>query len=151
MNYWLMKTEPDAFSLDDLKNMPKQTTMWDGVRNYQARNLLRDDIKVGDKVFFYHSRVKPPCIVATTIVTRNGYPDPTQFDTQTKYYDSKSSEDNPRWYCVDITFEKELNRPIGLDELRLHPKLEGMKLLQKGARLSVQPVTKEEWTYILSI
>ncbi|MCI5071995.1 EVE domain-containing protein [bacterium] len=151
MNYWLMKTEPDAFSLEDLKNAPKQTTLWDGVRNYQARNIMRDEMKLGDKVFFYHSRIKPPSIVAIAKVVKESHPDPSQFDEKSKYYDPKASPEKPRWFCVDIQLERELKQAIGLDELKKHAELADMPLLQKGQRLSVQPVSPKHWTFILQL
>lgn len=151
MNYWLMKTEPDAFSLQDLKKSPQQTTLWDGVRNYQARNIMRDQMKLGDQVFFYHSREKPPSIVAIAKVVKESYPDPSQFDEKSKYYDSKSDPQNPRWFCVDIQLVQELKHPIGLDQLKKHSELADMPLLQKGQRLSVQPVSSTHWKFVLQL
>ena len=151
MNYWLMKTEPETFSLQDLKKAPKQTTLWDGVRNYQARNIMRDQMKLGDQVFFYHSRVQPPCIVAIAKVVKESYPDPSQFDKKSKYYDSKADPRKPRWFCIDIQLQRELKRPLGLDELKQNSELRDMPLLQKGQRLSVQPVSAKQWNFILSL
>lgn len=147
MNYWLMKTEPEAYSWDDLKNKPNSTDFWDGVRNYQARNFMRD-MKVGDKVFFYHSQINPPAIVGIATVVREAYPDPTQFDPESKYFDPKSKTDDPRWSVVDIRSEAEFAEPVTLPELRDIPELEEMVLLRKGSRLSVQPVTEKEWKII---
>ena len=147
MNYWLMKTEPVAYSWDDLKNEPNSTDFWDGVRNYQARNFMRD-MKVGDKVFFYHSQINPPAIVGIATVVREAYPDPTQFDPESKYFDPKSKTDDPRWSVVDIRSEAEFAEPVTLPELRDIPDLEEMVLLRKGSRLSVQPVTEKEWKII---
>ena len=147
MNYWLMKTEPEAYSWDDLKNKPNSTDFWDGVRNYQARNFMRD-MKVGDKVFFYHSQINPSAIVGIATVVREAYPDPTQFDPESKYFDPKSKTDDPRWSVVDIRSEAEFAEPVTLPELRDIPDLEEMVLLRKGSRLSVQPVTEKEWKII---
>lgn len=147
MNYWLMKTEPEAYSWDDLKNQPNSTDFWDGVRNYQARNFMRD-MKVGDKVFFYHSQINPPAIVGIATVVREAYPDPTQFDPESKYFDPKSKTEDPRWSVVDIRSEAEFAEPVTLPELRDIPVLEEMVLLRKGSRLSVQPVTEKEWKKI---
>ncbi len=146
--YWLMKTEPDTFSWDDLMKEPGQTTHWDGVRNYQARNFLRDRIRVGDGVLFYHSSTDPPAAVGTATVVKTGYPDPTQFDRKSKYHDPKSNRDNPRWFVVDIKADKAFKRPVTLKEMRENPGLEKMKLIQRGMRLSVQPVTAAEWKIV---
>ena len=147
--YWLMKTEPNVFSIDDLNKSPKKTTCWEGVRNYQARNLLRDKIKKGDKVLFYHSRVDPMAVVGTAHVVKEGYPDYHQFDAKSKYYDAKSDPDNPRWYMVDIKLDKKFKTPITLKAMREVKGLEDMMLLKKGARLSVQPVSAKEWKVVL--
>ncbi|MBT6725771.1 MAG: EVE domain-containing protein [Deltaproteobacteria bacterium] len=151
MKYWLLKTEPDVFSLEDLKNCPNQTENWDGIRNYQARNLMRDEMQVGDRAFFYHSRQAEPAIVGTVKVVREAYPDHTSWNLTSKYFDEKSSPENPRWLMVDVQFEKEFLRPVTLKELRSIPELKEMFLLRKGMRLSVQPVTKEEFQLILSL
>lgn len=150
-NYWLMKSEPNAFSIDDLAKCPKQTDKWDGVRNYQARNFMRDAMKVGDKVFFYHSNAKPPCIVGICEIASEPYPDPTQFDDRSKYFDPKSDSDNPRWILVDVKFLKKLKRPVAINEIRANKKLKDMKLVQKGQRLSIQPVSKNEWDEVLEM
>lgn len=148
--YWLFKSDPDTFGLKELRGSPDRTTCWDGVRNYQARNLLRDSIRTGDGVLFYHSQLKPPEIVATAKVVRAGYPDPTQFDPSEPHHDPKSDPQAPRWYAVDIRLEREFGRPVTLPELRETPGLEEMVLLQRG-RLSVQPVTPGEWKIILKL
>lgn len=148
MNYWLMKSEPSTFSIKDLEKAPKKTTHWEGVRNYQARNFLRDQIKAGDQVFFYHSSTEVPAIVGTAEVVKNGYPDPSQFDPQSKYFDETSDPKNPRWYVVDIKHQKTFLNPVSIQALREIPALSEMKLLQKGMRLSVQPVTASEWKAI---
>lgn len=150
MNYWLMKSEPEAFSIDDLQAMPEQTEHWDGVRNYQARNMMRDTMKVGDMVFFYHSNCAEPGIVGIIQVVREGYPDFTAFDPESKYFDPKSDPDQPRWYMVDIKFVRTLKRKISLRELKQYDELAGMQLLRKGNRLSITPVTEEQWAFILS-
>ncbi|GLQ90551.1 EVE domain-containing protein [Dyella flagellata] len=149
MKYWLMKSEPDTFSIDDLKR--KKREAWDGVRNYQARNFMRDDMRVGDGVFFYHSNCAEPGIAGLAEVASDAYPDPSQFDPKSKYFDAASSRDNPRWMLVDVKFVNKLKRVITLDELKNHPKLEGMTLLRKGNRLSVMPVDAAEWKYILTL
>jgi len=149
MKYWLMKSEPDTFSIDDLKR--KKHEAWDGVRNYQARNFMRDEMRVGDGVFFYHSNCAEPGIAGIAEVASDAYPDPTQFDPKSKYFDPASSRDNPRWMLVDVKYVKKLKRVVTLDELKQHPKLEGMTLLRKGNRLSVMPVDATEWKYILGL
>ncbi len=151
MKYWLMKTEPNTYSWDDLKKETNKTTCWDGVRNYQARNMLRDEIKKGDMVFFYHSVVNPPAIVGIASVEKGGYPDHTAFDKEHHYYDPKSNPDDPVWYMVDIKAVQEFDVPVSLTELKTHPSLQQMKLLQKGSRLSVQPVRPMEWQYICNM
>jgi len=151
MNYWLMKSEPDVFSIDDLKKAPKRTEHWDGVRNYQARNMLRDEMKRGDLVFFYHSNCKTPGIVGIAKVVREGYPDFTAFDPKSKYYDSASNRDNPRWFMVDVQFVRALERTITLEELKGDARLEGFPLIRRGNRLSIMPVTEEQWHHILSL
>jgi predicted RNA-binding protein with PUA-like domain len=151
MNYWLMKSEPDVFSIDDLENRPNQTEPWDGVRNYQARNMLRDEMKKGDLAFFYHSSCEIPGIVGIIEIAKEGYPDPTAFNPKHRYYDPKSKRDKPTWYLVDVKFKRKLKRTIPLTELRDKKPLQNMKLLQKGNRLSVMLVTKKEWDYILSL
>jgi len=151
MNYWLMKSEPDVFGIDDLRKRPKQTEHWDGVRNYQARNMMRDQMRVGDKVFFYHSNCAEPGITGIARIARAGYPDHTACDPESKYYDPKSTAENPRWYMVDVKFERRFKRTITLNELKDHPQLADMALLRRGNRLSVMPVTEEQWDYILTL
>ena len=146
--HWLLKSDPETFGLSHLKKSPKKTTMWDGVRNYQARNHLRDDLRVGDRVLFYHSQIQPPAVVATATVVRAGYPDPTQFDPNSEGYDPKSDRAAPRWFAVDIRLDHELPRPVTLPEMRGVPGLDEMVLLRRGTRLSVQPVTLGEWKII---
>ncbi|MBD8872768.1 EVE domain-containing protein [Rhodanobacter sp. DHB23] len=148
-NHWLMKSEPDAFSIDDLKR--KKHEAWDGVRNYQARNYMRDGMRVGDKVFFYHSNCAEPGIVGIAEVATDAYPDPSQFDPKSKYFDAGSSRDNPRWMLVDVKFVKKLKRTITLKELQADAALDGMVLLRKGSRLSVQPVEAAHWRHILAL
>ncbi|MCP5141682.1 MAG: EVE domain-containing protein [Gammaproteobacteria bacterium] len=151
MNYWLMKSEPDVFGLEHLKNRPKQTEHWDGVRNYQARNMLRDQMKLGDQAFFYHSNCDEPGIVGIIEVVREGYPDFTAFDPEAKYHDPKSDPDNPRWYMVDVKYVRDLARNITLKELKEMPELEDMPLVRKGNRLSIMPVDKEHWDLIVGL
>ncbi|WP_455203493.1 EVE domain-containing protein [Kaarinaea lacus] len=148
MNYWLMKSEPDVFGIDDLENAKNQTEHWDGVRNYQARNFMRDQMKKGDKVFFYHSNCKQPGIVGIAKIVKEGYPDHTAFDPKEKYYDEKSDPANPRWYMVDIQFVKKFKRTITLEELKQLPELKDFPLVRKGNRLSVMPVAAEHWKII---
>jgi|SRR4051795_4962258 predicted RNA-binding protein with PUA-like domain len=149
--YWLMKSEPNVFSIDDLGRAKNGTTRWDGVRNYQARNFLRDEIAVGDGVLFYHSSAEPPAVAGTARVVRAGYPDPTQFDARDGHHDPDSSKDDPRWYAVDIQFDAKFNRPVTLAELRGEKALADMVLLRRGSRLSVQPVTPAEWKHIVKL
>ena len=151
MNYWLMKSEPECFSLDDLQQKPNMTEHWDGVRNYQARNLLRDEIKCGDGVLFYHSNCPEPAIVGLARVVREGYPDHTAFDPREKHFDPKSSNDKPTWFMVDVQYVCHLAQPLTRDFLRQHPLLAGMGVLRKGSRLSVQPVKAEEWQAVLTV
>ena len=151
MRYWLMKTEPGEFGIDDLAKRPRKTEPWDGVRNYQARNMMRDEMKKGDRVFVYHSNCEAPGIVGIARVVREGYPDPTAFDPEDRHYDPKSDPANPRWYLVDIKFERKLRRTIPLTELKAQAALEGMALVRRGNRLSVMPVSEREWEYILSL
>ena len=149
MAYWLMKSEPDAYSIDDLER--DKTEPWDGIRNYQVRNMFRDDMKVGDEAFFYHSSCKVPAIVGVVKIASEAYPDPTQFDPESRYYDEKSTEDDPRWLLVDVAFERKLQRPITLTELKGHPALADFRLTQRGNRLSVFPVSEDHWKLILGL
>ncbi|MBM3899254.1 MAG: EVE domain-containing protein [Gemmatimonadetes bacterium] len=151
MRYWLVKSEPDVFSFADLQAAPKKTTHWDGVRNYQARNTLRDEMKRGDRCFYYHSNAEPSGIAGICEVVREGYPDHTAFDKKDPHYDPKSKPDAPTWYMVDVKAVKAFPRLIALGELRDVAALKGMVLLQKGSRLSVQPVTKKEWETICAM
>ena len=148
--YWLMKSEPSAFSLDDLKNAPARTTCWDGVRNYQARNFMRS-MSVGDQVLFYHSSADPPAVVGIAEVVRTAYADPSQFDKNNRHYDPASDPASPRWDMVEIKYVRSFPRPLTLDELRRESRLKGMVLLQKGSRLSVQPVKLSEWMHLVSL
>lgn len=150
MKYWLMKTEPDVYSWDDLKNAPGRSDSWEGVRNYQARNYMRE-MQRGDLVLFYHSRITPPAIVGVARVVRAAYPDPTQFDPSSKYYDPHSDADNPRWDIVDIHYHRDFDAPIPLPELKEVPGLQDMVLLRKGNRLSIQPVTEAQWCIITGL
>jgi predicted RNA-binding protein with PUA-like domain len=145
--FWLLKSDPDTFGLSHLAAARDQTTMWDGVRNFQARNYLRDGLAVGDGVLFYHSQSKPPAVVATARVVRAGYPDPTQFDRKSKGYDPRSRADAPRWFVVDVKLDRPLERPVTLPEIRDTAELRDMVLIRRG-RLSVQPVTAEEWRVV---
>jgi predicted RNA-binding protein with PUA-like domain len=151
MNYWLLKSEPEVYGIDDLAAEPAQTDHWDGVRNYQARNMMRDDMKVGDQAFFYHSRCEKPAVVGIVEIVREGYPDPTAYDPNAGYYDPKSDPDNPRWFMVDVKFMRKLVRPVTLAEIKAHPDLEEMLLVRRGQRLSIMPVTAQQWRVILDL
>ena len=151
MNYWLMKSEPDVFGIDHLKAMPRKTDHWDGVRNYQVRNMMRDDMKKGDLAFFYHSNCKEPGIAGIMKIVREGYPDHTAFDPKEKYFDPKSDPANPRWFMVDVRFVRKLKRIITFTELKMHPELEDLPLIRRGNRLSVMPLSKQHWDFILSL
>jgi predicted RNA-binding protein with PUA-like domain len=145
--FWLMKSEPDVYGIDDLER--DGSTYWEGVRNYQARNFLRDDVQVGDGVLYYHSRQDPPGIVGLARIAKAAYPDPTQFDPKSKYYDPKATEETPRWVVVDLEFVAKLDQVLSLAELKDDPKLAEMLVVQKGQRLSVQPVEAIHWRHIL--
>jgi len=145
VNYWLFKSEPSAFSIDHLAKSPSRTAAWDGVRNYQARNHLRDGVRRGDKVLFYHSSEEPLGVFGTLEVIRAAYPDPTQFDPHSPYYDSGSTGEHPRWVAVDVRLLKKFARPVLRNQLRDDKTTRGMLVLKRGIRLSIQPVTKEEW------
>jgi predicted RNA-binding protein with PUA-like domain len=153
MRYWLMKTEPTTFSVEDLERAKRHTTPWDGVRNYQARNMLRDEMKKGDLAFLYYSSTDVPGIVALMKIVKEGYPDPTAFDRKHHHYDPDSDPAKPRWFMVDVQLERRLTRVITLEELRKHAtkELKNMVLLRKGNRLSVNPVEPAEWKFILSL
>lgn len=149
--YWLLKSEPDVFSFDDLVASPGSTTHWDGVRNYQARNFMRDEMRVGDLAFFYHSSTEPNAIVGTVRVVRAAYPDHTAFDPKDAHFDPKSRRDEPTWYMVDVKAEEHIAHPVTLAELRGVKQLARMELLRKGSRLSVQPVRPEEWEAVMRL
>lgn len=148
--HWLMKSEPEVFSIDDLAAAKRGTTFWDGVRNYQARNLLRDEIQVEDLVLYYHSNAAPSAIVGTAVVVKPGSPDPTQFDPKSDHHDPASTRQDPRWFGVHIQFASKFSRPVTLDEVKAHPLLSEM-VLAKRSRLSVQPVTKAEFDAIVKL
>jgi predicted RNA-binding protein with PUA-like domain len=149
--FWLMKSEPEAFSIEDLRRAEDQTTCWDGVRNYQARNFLRDEIKTGDGVLYYHSNAQPPGIAGEAVVVRDGYPDFTAFDPDDPHYDPKSDSARPTWYMVDVRFVRAGKALIALDRLKTIPALESMFVLRRGMRLSVQPVTEREWAVVTAL
>ena len=153
MKHWLFKSDPDEFSIDDLASQPRKTDHWDGVRNYQARNFMRDEMRVGDHAFFYHSNCKEPGIVGIVRISREAYPDHTAFDPQDKHFDPKSDPDNPRWFMVDVRFEQKFDRVISLRELKTYAalRLKGFPLVRRGNRLSVMPVDKSHWKFILSL
>jgi predicted RNA-binding protein with PUA-like domain len=151
MAYWLFKSEPRAYSFADLLAEPDRRTGWDGVRNYQARNFLRDQVQVGDGVLFYHSNAEPPAIAGIAEVVRAGHPDPTAFDPKADHYDPKSDRANPTWYQVSIRAVRAIDPPLDLPSLSRVPELAGMELLRKGSRLSVQPVTQGHWKTILAL
>ncbi len=150
-HYWLMKSEPSCFSIDDLFNSPQQIAPWDGVRNYQARNFMRDDMKCGDQILFYHSNCKTPGIVGIAEVCHEAYPDFTAFDPLSDHPDLTSTPENPRWFMVDIRFIKKLPHVIALDTLKQYPSLASWALLRKGNRLSVLPVSAQEWAFIQTL
>lgn len=152
MKYWLMKSEPDVFGIEDLEKMPQQCAHWDGVRNYQARNMMRVEMKKGDQIFFYHSSCREPGIVGIMELVKEAYPDHTAFDPTSKYFDAKSSPENPRWFMVDVKFTRKLRRTISLQELKEHIlELGDFTLLKKGSRLSIMPLTEAQWKYILAL
>ena len=150
MNHWLLKSEPDVFGVEHLGAEPDKTAAWWGVRNYQARNFMRDQMKLGDRAFFYHSSCPEPGIAGIVQVSRLAYPDETQFDRKGKYFDPKASRDLPRWFNVDVKLVKK-TRLVGLQELRSHPQLASMVILKRGNRLSITPVEPREWDFILGI
>ncbi|OED35037.1 EVE domain-containing protein [PVC group bacterium (ex Bugula neritina AB1)] len=147
--FWLMKSEPNVYSIDHLEQ--EKVCFWEGIRNYQARNLIRDELQEGDLAFFYHSNAKPPGIAGLMKIVKNSYPDHTSWDPSSTYYDPKSSEDNPRWFMVDVSFIEKFPLYVPLQELRDHPGLEDMKVLQKGSRLSIQPVTLKHFSIICEL
>jgi predicted RNA-binding protein with PUA-like domain len=149
--HWLIKTEPESFSIEDLAASPRQTTFWNGVRNYQARSTLRDDMQVGDLCLFYHSSCEPPAVAGVATVVRAGYPDFTARDPKSQYYDPKATDDNPIWFMVDVKLERIFKRPLPIDELRGVRSLGEMELLRQGSRLSVQPVRPTEFEEVLRL
>jgi predicted RNA-binding protein with PUA-like domain len=153
MNHWLLKSEPGTFSIDDLAAQPGKTSAWDGVRNFQARNMLRDSMKKGDTAFFYHSSCEVPGIAGIVRIVKDGYPDKTAFDRKHHHYDPESKPDDPRWYVVDVKLERKFKRIITLDELRGYAsgKLSDFVILRRGNRLSVTPVTQAEWDFVLTL
>jgi predicted RNA-binding protein with PUA-like domain len=151
MAYWLFKSEPKTFGIDHLKKMPKQTEHWDGVRNYQARNFLRDSIQKGDQAFFYHSNCKIPGITGIMSIVKPGYPDDSALNRESDYYDSKSSIENPRWFMVDVKFKQKFSSVISLERLKQTPALQSLMILRPGNRLSITPVTDTEWHLILAL
>lgn len=148
MNYWLMKSEPDVFSFEDLKACIKQTEPWDGIRNYQARNFMRDDMRIGDLILFYHSNTNPPGVAGIAQVASKPYPDPTAFDKKSKYFDPKSDPKSPRWILVDVSFKADIVRQVSLEEMKSMPELVNMRALQRGNRLSIMPTTRSEFQAI---
>jgi predicted RNA-binding protein with PUA-like domain len=151
MKYWLFKSEPDCFSIDDLRQSKNGTASWDGVRNYQARNLLRDDVKKGDQVLFYYSNTDVPGVAGIAEVVRSGYPDHTARDPESEHFDPKATEDDPRWYMVDVKFKVKFDEIIPLKLLKETPGLDKMMVTQRGSRLSIQPVRKREWEIVLEL
>ncbi|GBD88852.1 EVE domain protein [bacterium BMS3Abin03] len=149
--YWLFKTEPNAFSIDDLAKSPGKRTYWDGVRNYQARNFIRDDMRKGDYVLFYHSNTNSLAVVGYCEIVKEAYPDHTQFDPDNKHFDPSATQKEPRWFMVDIKLIKKFKKPVTLKEIKANPKLKNMRLIQRGNRLSVMPITKEEFDEILKM
>ncbi len=149
MKYWLFKSEPEQFSIDDLRDSPRQTEHWDGIRNYQSRNTIRDDIKQGDMVLFYHSNANPPGVAGTAKVVREAYPDHTAWDPKSDYYDKKSNKDDPTWFMVDVKFEEKFDALLTLPDMRELPGLADMMVVRKGMRLSIQPVTRKEFDTVV--
>ncbi|MEZ5507717.1 MAG: EVE domain-containing protein [Gammaproteobacteria bacterium] len=151
MGYWLFKSEPDTFSIDDLKARGVKGEPWDGVRNYQARNMLRDEVKKGDLVFFYHSNTDVPGIVGIAEVIKPAFPDPSQFNPESDYFDPKATPENPRWFCPQVKFHSKFKGTISLDQLKQIPALADMALVRKGNRLSIMPVTADQWQFIMGL
>lgn len=147
MKYWLMKSEPDVFSIDDLKR--EKTTLWEGVRNYQARNFMMKDMQVGDQVLFYHSNAEPPGIAGIAEVSKLAAPDPLQFDKKSEYYDKKATKEKPIWYCVEVKFKEKFESIFTLAEIKADRNLQNMMVVRKGSRLSINPVDKKDFDYIL--
>lgn len=151
MAYWLFKSEPDTFSIDDLKARGAKGEPWDGVRNYQARNMLRDECKKGDLVFFYHSNCDVPGIVGVAEIIKEAFPDPAQFNPESKYYDPKATQENPRWFCPQVKFQSKFKDTVSLEQLKQTPALADMALVRKGNRLSIMPVSAAQWKFILGM
>ncbi len=151
MAYWLMKSEPDVYSIDRLRSQKRKTDYWDGIRNYQARNFMRDQMKKGDLAFFYHSNCAEPGVVGIMEIACTAYPDHTAFNSNEKYFDAKSDPDNPRWLMVDVRFKKKFKNPVTLQSIKVQKKLGDMRLVQRGNRLSILPVTAIEWRHILKM
>ena len=151
IRYWLLKSEPSCFSIEDLQNMPNQTSPWDGIRNYQARNFMCKEMQIGDQAFFYHSSCATPGIVGTMEIVSQAYPDDTAFDSTSDHPDPKSTPENPRWFMVDVCFKQQFSDIISLSSLKTHPELDDMRLLQKGNRLSILPVSPDEWAFISNL
>ena len=151
MKYWLMKSEPDVYGIDHLRAEKRKTDYWDGIRNYQARNFMRDEMEKGDLAFFYHSNCEEPAIVGVMEIVREGYPDHTAFLSNEKYFDAKSDPDNPRWFMVDVRFKKKFKTPVTLKALKEERALAQMRLVQRGNRLSILPVMAKEWKHILKM
>lgn len=151
MKYWLLKSEPENYSIDDLAAQPGKRDHWDGIRNYQARNFMRDEMKKGDLAFFYHSNCDVPAVVGVVEIVKQAYVDPTAFDPDEKYYDAKSDPDNPRWLMVDVKFKKKLKNSVSLATIKQTASLADMRLVQKGNRLSIMPVTKKQWDIIVKM
>ena len=151
MKYWLMKSEPDVYGIDHLRAEKRKTDHWDGIRNYQARNFMRDEMKKGDLAFFYHSNCEEPAIVGLMEIVREGYPDHTAFLSNEKYFDAKSDPDNPRWVMVDVRFKKKFKKSVSLKALKGERSLAQMRLVQRGNRLSILPVVAKEWKHILKM
>jgi len=149
MKHWLMKSEPNVYSIDDLARDGREK--WDSIRNYQARNMMRDDMRIGDELFFYHSSCEVPAIAGISRVCSKPYADPTQFDKKSRYYDPKSTQDEPRWILVDVEFVSKFDRPITLTEIKSHPELADMILTRRGNRLSIMPVEQQHWDFVLSL
>jgi predicted RNA-binding protein with PUA-like domain len=151
MQYWIMKSEPDVFSIDDLAKRPNQTEPWNGVRNYQVRNWIRDEMKIHDHAFFYHSSCKIPGIAGIIKIVSKAYPDTTALDPASEYYDPDSTQQNPRWFCIDVKLIRQFKKIISLAELKEKNQLKDMRLLQKGNRLSITPISESDWKIILSM
>lgn len=151
MGHWLFKSEPDTFSIDDLKSRGAKGEPWDGVRNYQARNMLRDEVKKGDQLFFYHSNCEVPGIVGIAEVIKDAFPDPSQFNPESKYYDPKATPESPRWFCPQVKFHSKFKTTVSLEQLKQTPALADMALVRKGNRLSIMPVTAAQWKFILGM